>query len=287
MIPAACVAVVGCASLALAADTAATKDPLYQTTGDQERSYVFPGTEETIPYHIYVPTKWTKSAKLPMVVVLHGAGADEAMPLTRADHLMEKVAEQHGYILVSPLGYRIHGAYNNQFKIVPQPWPESKGPRPGPPPELGPRAPVPSTPATAQERERSEQDVINVMDLVAKEYNVDRSRIYLTGNSMGGAGTWYIGEKYADRFVAIAPSAGPVSPEEYPYDRLKHVAVLVIHGDHDQVTSIDASRTMVAHAKEHGVDVTFLEVKGAEHYMGWSHVVPETFDFFDQHKKKN
>jgi dienelactone hydrolase len=169
---------------------------------------------------------------------------------------------------------------------VPQPWPESKGPRPGPPPELGPRAPVPSTPATALERERSEKDVISVMDLVAKEYNVDRSRLYVTGNSMGGAGTWYIGEKYADRFVAIAPSAGPVSPEEYPYDRLKHVAVLVIHGDHDQLTSIDASRVMVQHAKEHGVDVTFLEVKGGEHYMAWSHVVPDLFDFFDQHNKE-
>jgi len=38
-----------------------------------------------------------------MVVVLHGAGADEAMPLTRADHLMERSRNQHGYILVSPL----------------------------------------------------------------------------------------------------------------------------------------------------------------------------------------
>lgn len=262
------------------------KDPQYQTTGDQERSYSFPETGESVPYHIYVPTKWNKNVKLPMIVVLHGANADEAMPLIRGDRILEKAAEEHGYILASPLGYRIHAAYNNPFKIVPVVWPESKGPRPGPPPELGPRAPIPTTPATPVERERSEKDVINVMDLVAKEYNVDLSRVYLTGNSMGGAGTWYIGEKYADRFVAIAPSAGPVSPEDYPYDRLKHVAVLVIHGDQDQVTSIDASRTMVQHAREHGVDVSFFEVKGGEHYMGWSHAVPQLFDFFDQHNKK-
>ena len=43
------------------------KDPLYQHTGEQNRSYVFPGTTETIPYHLYVPAKWKPGMHLPLV----------------------------------------------------------------------------------------------------------------------------------------------------------------------------------------------------------------------------
>ena len=48
-------------------------DPKYQSKGEQERTYVFPGTDEKIPYNIYVPTKWNKNTKLPLVILTHGA----------------------------------------------------------------------------------------------------------------------------------------------------------------------------------------------------------------------
>ena len=48
-------------------------DPKYQSKGEQERSYVFPGTSENISYHIYVPMKWDKNVRLPLVILTHGA----------------------------------------------------------------------------------------------------------------------------------------------------------------------------------------------------------------------
>jgi len=53
---------------------------LAQATGEQDRSYSFPGTGEQIPYHLYVPTTWTKTAKLPLIVVTHGANQPATAP---------------------------------------------------------------------------------------------------------------------------------------------------------------------------------------------------------------
>ena len=67
-----------CASAVFAADEAVgpnpvapnPKDPQYQTKGEQNRTYLFPGTTESIPYHLYVPSKWKPGVKLPLVIVL-------------------------------------------------------------------------------------------------------------------------------------------------------------------------------------------------------------------------
>ena len=53
----------------------------------------------------------------------------------------------------------------------------------------------------------SEKDVMNVLDIVFKEYKIDERRIYLMGHSMGGAGTLYLGTKYPDKWAALAAAA--------------------------------------------------------------------------------
>src|SRR5882672_6742364 len=50
-----------------------SKATQYQAKGEQDRTYTFPGTGESVAYHIYVPTKWDRSMRLPLVVVPHGA----------------------------------------------------------------------------------------------------------------------------------------------------------------------------------------------------------------------
>lgn len=59
------------------------------------------------------------------------------------------------------------------------------------------------------------KDAIQVLDLAMKSLKSDRSRVYLTGHSMGGHGTWQIGAHYPDRFASIAPSAGWISFQTY------------------------------------------------------------------------
>src|ERR1700722_13096047 len=89
------------------------KDPQYQKTGEQDRTYTFPGTDEVIPYHIYVPSKWNKKTKSPLVIVLHGGGQTADKPFMHGDGILAKVAEERGYILAGVLGYRPYGGYGN------------------------------------------------------------------------------------------------------------------------------------------------------------------------------
>ena len=85
--------------------------------GDQHREYVFAPTGQQMPYRIYVPTRWDGKARCRSSLLLHGAGANESTYLDIAGGLLEKLAEQHGYIVVSPLGFTPLGAYGNPLRL--------------------------------------------------------------------------------------------------------------------------------------------------------------------------
>jgi predicted peptidase len=271
------------------------KSPQYQTKGDQKRTYAFPGTDEQIPYHLYVPAKWDKNTKLPLVVVTHGASQPADAPFVRGDGALGKIAEERGYVVVAITGYKpqatvVDGGYNNPFKMVPAPRPPApEGQRAGGggggrgAGGGGGRGAAPA-PATKEDFERSEMDILYVTDLVAKEYNTDSNRTYLMGNSSGGGAVWYLAQKYPERWTAISPSAGPL--EGFPYAKMKNVPVLAVHGDMDTTMSYDASKQMIEEAKKAGLDATFLGVPGGSHTEAWTKVLPETFDFFEKHKTK-
>jgi len=271
------------------------KDPQYQAKGDQKRTYSFPGTGESIPYHLYVPAKWSKTTKLPLVVVTHGASQPADAPFQRGNGILGKMAEERGYVVVAVTGYKpqatvVDGGYNNPFKMVPAPRPAApEGQRAG---GGGARADggagrgQTAAPATKEDFERSEMDILYVTDLVAKEYNTDPNRTYLMGNSAGGGAVWYLAQKYPERWTAISPSAGPLTPEAFPYAKLKNIPVLAVHGDKDTTMSYEASRQMVELAKKAGVDATFLGVPDGTHTEAWTVVLPQTFDFFEKYQTK-
>lgn len=257
-----------------------------QPTGDQQRSYTFQETGETIEYHLYVPTNWSPTQKLPLIVALHGMGAPVTTPFERNDGIMKKLAEERGYIVVAPAGYKLTAGYGNPYEFVSAERPagnqakgvaKGKGGAKGGGKGKGGPAPI-----TDEDRARSEEDVMTVTYMVVQEYNVDTSRIYLTGNSMGGGGTWYLGQKYPARWAAIVPTAGPL--REFPFSRLKDVPVLTIHGDNDTVMSLDGTKAMVEDAKAAGVDISFIEVAGGDHVGAWAEVADQIFDFFDAHQ---
>jgi pimeloyl-ACP methyl ester carboxylesterase len=108
------------------------------------------------------------------------------------------------------------------------------------------------------------------------------------GNSSGGSAVWTYATRYPERWSAIAPSAAPLEDDAFPYEKLKAVPVLVIHGDMDTTMVFDASKTMVDHAKAKGVDATWLPVAGGMHTDAWAQpeVIAKIFDFFDAHPRK-
>src|SRR5205085_4278234 len=74
----------------------------------QERTYVFPDTNEQMPYAVFVSSKVSKDKKNPLIVALHGLGGDQNT-MMRANAL--QLAEEGGYIMVGPMGYNSGGWY--------------------------------------------------------------------------------------------------------------------------------------------------------------------------------
>ena len=97
-----------------------------RATGDQHREYTFAPTGQKMPYRYYVPKSWDGTSALPIILFLHGAGANESTYLDIAGGLLRKLAEEHGYIVVSPLGFTPLGAYGNPLRL-PAVFGESKG----------------------------------------------------------------------------------------------------------------------------------------------------------------
>ena len=242
--------------------------PLYRHTGEQYRIYNFPGTGESIPYRLFVPTTWTPEKRLPMLVTLR-AGNTVDGPY-RAGNDLVKEAAQRGYIVVTPMGYRglSQPYYGSRYPIA--------------------RA-TPSVPAagwTPQEDERAEQDVLHVINLVTKEYNVDTSRVYLHGQNPSGSGALHLAAKYPERFAAVVVSSGPIVFDTYPFDKLKgNVALMVIHGDQDTSNPIEASQKMAAAAKAAGVTTVYATVPGGTHLEAYLTYASQIFDFLDKHRK--
>ena len=78
--------------------------PLYRHLGEQYRVYDFPGTGESIPYRLFVPSRWTPGTKLPLLVTLRaGTSVDNSY---RSQNDLVVQAERRGYLVVTPMGYR-------------------------------------------------------------------------------------------------------------------------------------------------------------------------------------
>ncbi len=272
-------------AFALALVAAAATGAHAQATGEQDRTYSFPGTGEQIAYHLYVPTTWTKTARFPLVVVTHGANQPATAPFQRPIDAptLAKTAEARGYIVAAVTGYHANatgvGGWNVPYRMIQVPRPAGAGRR------GGGRRGTPAPPPTAEDFVRAEMDVTNVADIVAREYNVDPNRVYLMGNSSGGSAVWNLAAKYPERWTAVSPSAAPIDDAMFPYERLRHVPVLVVHGDMDTTMVFEASKAMVDHARAKGVDATWLPVAGGTHIDAWARpeILAKIFDFFDAH----
>jgi len=126
--------------------------------------------------------------------------------------------------------------------------------------------------------------LINLLDDIVSRYNVDTERIYLTGLSMGGYGTWTLAAAYPERFAAIAPICG--GGERYMADRLKKLPVWAFHGAKDKVVPVKESEEMVDAIKARGGDAKLTIYPDAGH-DSWTVTYdnPELYDWFLKHCK--
>lgn len=131
----------------------------------------------------------------------------------------------------------------------------------------------------------SEVEALNaLLDNIVANYAVDLDRIYLTGLSMGGYGTWELAMEYPERFAAIAPICGGGDPEEV--SKIKDIPVWVFHGEKDNLVKPEESKKMVKALEEIGADVKFTLYPEAEH-DSWTETYnnPELYKWFLEHSK--
>jgi predicted peptidase len=245
--------------------------PQVLATGDQSFEYVFPPTGEVMPYRVYVPTSWDGEAALPIVLFLHGAGANERSYLDMADGQLMKLAEEHGYIVASPLGYRPLGAYGAPLRL-PAVFGESAA-------AAEQRAAI--TPEKRRELALSELEVITVLEIVTEKYGADRSRTFLAGHSMGSGGSWHLAARYPERWAAVAPMSGPFLDKEfYPFDSIRDIPLFITEGT-GAAPSLAGSRELRDYLRtDGGFTFEYLEVDG-NHGSMVPMVWPNIFEFFD------
>ena len=102
-----------------------------------------------------------------------------------------------------------------------------------------------------------------LVDEICREYRVDEDRIWLTGLSMGGFGTWALAAAKPDRFAAIVPICGGGIPSEA--DKLVGIPTWVFHGAKDAAVPLSASQQIVDAIKEKGGDPKFTVYPEAGH----------------------
>jgi predicted peptidase len=125
-----------------------------------------------------------------------------------------------------------------------------------------------------------------VVDLVAKEYNVDTNRIYLHGQNPSASGALHLAAKFPDKFAAVVVSSGPIVYDKYPFSSLKgKLALLVIHGDQDTTNPMEASKQMAEAAKSAGIETVYATVPGGTHLEAYLTYASQLYDFLDKHKK--
>lgn len=235
------------------------RDPFAGRTGDFKRHYALNAANEILPYHLYVPTSYKANTGAPLIIALHGLGATEDSFFDSYGKVLPQLAEQGGYILAGALGYRVDGGYG---------W--------------GVGSP-PADTASRRSSELSEQDVMQVLEQVRKQYNVDPKRIYLMGHSLGAIGTWKIAAKYPDVWAALGLFSGQGAATSA--ENMKSIPEFVVHGDNDPTVNVRGSRTMVAALKAVNAEVIYIEVPGGNHSSVVQPNLAGMIEFFGKHKK--
>jgi predicted peptidase len=125
-----------------------------------------------------------------------------------------------------------------------------------------------------------------MLDHLEQQMHIDQDKIYLTGLSTGGHGTWGWAIEEPERFAAIAPICGVGDPLKA--DAIKELPIWVFHGAKDNVVPITGSSNMVDALKEKGSKVKFTVYPDTGH-DSWTDTYdnPALYDWFLNQRRKN
>jgi predicted esterase len=272
-----------------------TSPPLSKTAGQARRTggdpvddrvelreYGFPDTGENLPYAVFISSKVTRDRKAPLVLALHGFSGNHGTFMRTA---AVDAAEEAGFILVGAMGYSPSGSFGMPFGGRGT----GRGPAPAPAAGRGGRgAPIGGIAVTdpAKVAELSEKDALYVLEMVRKEFNVDDRRIYLMGHSLGGGGALHMGEKYADKWAAVAPLAPAAFGFEWTAEsKLKNVPLLIMQGEADTTVRPASSQALADRLTALNFQCEIKIMPGLDHATIIAGAMPDVFRFFGKHTK--
>ena len=212
----------------------------------EEHNYVYTGgdyKEEPFKWRLLKPDTIEPGKKYPVVLFLHGAGE-------RGDDNKNQL-KYFGETIASPENRKKFPC----FVIAPQcratqKWSDVS---------WGKKDSEPTT------KEASDQAkvALGILDEVLKKYPADDKRIYLTGLSMGGYGSWDIACRYPEKFACVVPICG--GGDESQAAKLVKLPIWCFHGDADPAVPVDRSRNMIAAIKKAGGEPKYTEYPGVGH----------------------
>lgn len=234
----------------------------------EEREVVFTGGEyqqEKFKYRLLKPAKIEPGKKYPLVVFLHGAGErgdDNRAQLKYFPALMATAAQREKYpcFVLAP-------QCRTDKRWVEVDW-DAKDSKP-----------------QAKEPGSQMKVAMTALDDILREHPVDTKRLYLTGLSMGGYGTWDWAAREPKRFAAAAPICG--GGDERTAELLKVLPIWCFHGDADTAVPVERSRRMIEAIQKAGGHPKYSELKGVGH-DSWTPAYndPKTLEWlFEQAKR--
>jgi predicted peptidase len=136
----------------------------------------------------------------------------------------------------------------------------------------------------------SDDLLLGLLDEIERNYAVDTRRVYLTGLSMGGFGTWSLGLSHPEKFAAIAPICGGgnlITPLLADKSQLSTLPVWAFHGAKDPVVPVEESQRMVDLLKKSGVKEVKLTIYPEAQHDSWTQTYanPELFAWFLEHSR--
>ena len=139
----------------------------------------------------------------------------------------------------------------------------------------------------------SDEILLGLLDEMLATHSVDASRVYLTGLSMGGYGTWSLGLRNPERFAAIAPICGGgelisvLLASGAKAEALKSLGVWAFHGGKDPVVPLEESKRMVEALKKAGLPDVKLTVYPEAGHDSWTETYnnPEFYDWLLKHRR--
>ena len=236
-------------SLMISSTCSAAEDYSTLIANSEARVYRSPDGAK-LPYRLFKPDNYDPNKSYPLIVFLHGAGE-------RGDDNVRQLFHPQVLTLISGENRVKHPA----FLIAPQcpigkRWRETDWSR-------RTSDPTPATPSDSM------TCLLKVIDELEKEFSIDKSRLYVTGTSMGGYGTCDLVCRIGDRVAAYVPLCGGADNEKIC--QFKNAKGWFFHGDRDGAVPVERSRSAVAALKAAGCDVRYTELPGRGHGI-WTEV---------------